>query len=206
MDGMTYLNQISTKQKPQKQGFAGLPFSPKLLKFLIGAIILTVIIIVASMLLNSGDKNTKLATQIITKTENLTKTIDTYGKEVKASNLRSITATLKGVLTETQKGISDISSTAKKDKDSNNEKNKTIKEETTHIEEINGKLLNAKLNGQLDAEYLNQIVTETTLLISLEGNLLEKTKNDQLKETLSKSMTDLQNVLNQLNNYTSLAS
>lgn len=206
MDGMTYLDQISTLKGPQKQsGLAKLKgiFTPKVIKIIIGVVVGVVVLILGAVGVNylNRDKGIEPAVQTYYRMTNLTNTIDSYSSKVKASGLRSITATLKATLTATGRDLSGVLTQMDL-----GDVSKITSDEAVHIAGVNAALNQAELSGRLDREYLNQMTLEVSLLISLADEVAERTKSANLQAVMGGLVGDLQNIKTQLDGYTSLAS
>lgn len=201
MDNMEYLNQIAASNRPAKSTVGGgLPFSlsPKVLIGLGIAIGLIFLIMIFGSIFG-GDKNTEqsLVQKLSLRSANLSETIDEYNRNLKSSNLRSLTGSLRAVLNETSASTATIL-----EEDFGAKSDKTAEEdEATYIEEVNTTLEDAKLNGLLDREFVREMTYQIGLLLSMESDILSKTKKDNLKDTINNSYTNLENLHKEFSDY-----
>ena len=198
MDNIAYLEQISASNRPAKSSGIGDLMSPKLMLVLGGVAIIAIIIIIVGMLSGSGTSGVDLISKINVRSDNLIETISTYNKQVKSSELRSITSSLSSVLTETSTKTSELLTSVYKQKKVNES---ITKKEATYIEEVNTGLENARLNGLLDRNYVRELTLQTGLLMSMESEALNKIKNDDIKNVLSNSYANLANIYEILSSY-----
>ncbi|MBQ6355230.1 hypothetical protein IJJ18_02310 [Candidatus Saccharibacteria bacterium] len=199
MDNMAYLNQISASNRPAKTSSGPFPFSPKIMIGLgaaIGAIIL--IIIIGSIF--GGDKNSEqtLVQKLNLRSENLSRTIEEYNRDVKSSKLRSMGSSLRTVLNEASSRTSAI---LEEDFSSKKTDKKVEESEATYIEEVNTALEDAKLNGLLDRVFVREMTYQIGILMSMESNISNKTKKSDLKDFLSGSYSNLENLYSEFSEY-----
>lgn len=197
MDSQSYLNEISATVRPQKQsnGFLKSKF------FLVGAVTVVALILMAVIgAILSGGKS-DLKDQLFTlekRLTNLTATINTYQPNVKSSDLRSSSASLKGVLSNTQNGITTY--VAEKYKGKKPEK-KLEESEQAHIDELNDELFQAKINGILDRIYAHKMAYEISLLMSMEDKIYNASNDQELHSILDTSYDSMQNLYDKFGNY-----
>ncbi len=209
MNNKDYLEKIAKDTrtgKPQKKGFLGaittLPATTK--KLIIGGAIAVVVVMIIGLILGSGgDKNQErdLVDKISLRTESIMDGIDDYNKLVKSSELRSMGNSLKAVLQETNYAINTILKETFEAKNAKPAKEKTETDEGAITEEMMATLENGRLNGILDRVYTREMTYQIAMLISLEQETYNKTKKDILKEALTSSMSNLDKLHEQFDNY-----
>ena len=102
MDKQDYLNQISATSKPPKQGKKGI-FGSIYFKLGVGALVALIVIMILGAILSSGKggvKQDSIALKV--RLDNTMEMITTYQTDVKSSSLRSSSASLYGVLSNTK--------------------------------------------------------------------------------------------------------
>lgn len=206
MNNKDYLNKIASETRPLTKpapGFFGskLNLSMKQLKiFGIAATAIFLIMIIA-MIATSGNKNSErdYVDQAYIRASNLEKVISEYNKKLKSSDLRSIAMSLKSVLSENSfilatsltedfgaKGVGEP------------EKKSILEDEEAHLAELDDTLEAGRLNGLLDRVFSREFTYQTSMLISLEENILTRTKKDNLKSKLTTSISNLEQARDRL--------
>ena len=200
MEGQDYLNQISANNRPMQKQQKGI-LSSKF--FLVGAIGLgaLIIIIIIGALVNGnkgGEKNLSFALKL--HLDNTSSVIEEYQPNVKSSSLRSSSASLDSVISDTNSKLTDFV-TAKyefKEKDVD----KKLKDAAArNQEELSNELFEAKINGVLDRVYAHKMSYETSMLMTEEAKLINSSKDDALKSILSTSYDSLKNLYDNFNNF-----
>lgn len=190
MDSMEYLNKIAdaTKNKKESSGLQKNFLSSKMIKFLIGALVALILIIVLGAILNSGSgKEQTLSETIILRSNNLMATIDTYNGQIKSSDLRSLGASLSTVLKSTSRDVAASISYEESGESLTNE-------ETKFITDLNTILENARLNGMLDEVYESKMNLQISLIMSMESEILSRTSDQNLKTVITNSYQNLLNL------------
>lgn len=199
MDSQSYLNEISAATRPVgKSKFDFL----KSKYFIIGAAVVGCFILFAliGMLINGGKERVKEQTvSLYLRISTISDIVTEYQPSVKSSDLRSSSASLTGVLTNTNRELSQYV----QDKYNYDEKKfeKLVDSEADHREELNTTLFSAKINGILDRIYAHKIAYEMAIMYSMEESLLDATNDDTLKELLTTSMSGLDNIYNKFDEF-----
>lgn len=184
MDGQEYLNQISQSNRPVAKKENKL-FSSKLFIFGIGALVLLVITIILGAILSGnkgGEKN--LSISLLLHLDNTSDLIEEYQPNVKSSNLRSSSASLYSVLTNTSSSLSAFLEEKYEFNTKDIEENVTEAAELDK-EELETELFNAKINGLLDRTYAHKMTYEIAIFLAEESKLLNSTSDASLKSILS---------------------
>jgi hypothetical protein len=192
MDNLEYLNKISTKSTNKPQNNNRL-LSPTMIKVIVGGAAALILIIVLGIIINSTNgKTSTLYETLYLRLQNLSADngpLATYARDLKSSDLRAVTGTLKSSLTVTTNNFSrllpDININLK------NISEDTATSEANLISEYASSLQTAKLNGYLDRTFASSTTLQISLLLALQSEILEKTSNDAVKEILSQSSSDL---------------
>ncbi|MBR1795935.1 hypothetical protein IJ765_01575 [Candidatus Saccharibacteria bacterium] len=208
MNNMDYLNQISADTRPAKQTsgslFDGLPIPAQLVKWLIIALVgVFFVIIIAAILSNQKDPERDLIDRINQRSNNLMTVINTYNPKIKSSSLRAISSNVSSVLTYTQSQTSTILQNYygvedKKGKNGSAPNQALIDEETAYAEAINATLETARIEATLDRTYHRILTREVGYFLSLEADLLSRTKKQDLITVLQDSSGNLDSIYAQL--------
>ena len=207
MEGQEYLDQISRKSKPVKKlgGGGGILKSKFFIVGMIGVVGLLLIVMLGMMTggEKGGEKNTCIELKL--HLDNTAELIQEYQSSVRSSNLRSSSASLYGLITNTSRDVTEYLVEKYKFKDGKNyEKtvNKKILGKATKAkEELSTELFSAKINGILDRIYAHKMAYEVSLFIAEEGRLMNETKNEKLKESLASSRQSLENLYASFNDF-----
>ena len=201
MQGQEYLNQISASNRPVKQSKMTNVLSSKF--FIVGVIAvvaLIVIIILGSILGGNkgGEKNNcyRLYLHLAATAE----VIDDYQNDVKSSDLRASGASLKGVLNNTTKDLTDYLTAKYQFKEKEIDKD-FIAEANTAKDGLESELFEAKINGNLDRIFAHKMAYEISLIATEETQIANSTSNDTLKELLTKSYGSLDSLYNNFNDF-----
>lgn len=212
MNNLEYLNQISQSSRPVKTRNNPSAIPIKFILKIVGGTILAFIalMIIGTALGNAGNKVSELSRQTYLRAANLNATVQAYGPQVKSSKLRSISASLSSVLTESSNQLANYLQTnkdgSKKDKEALSPKQSIIDAETALAQETNNTLANARLNGLLDRVYANQIQLQVSLLLSLCAELYDRAKDPKLSEIVNSLGSNLSVIEDNLKSYINLGS
>lgn len=200
MDRQEYLNQISMKSHPTKNSKSGVFASKFFWVGAIGAAIFILILIIGGILggARGNDKDRLLA--LILHMDNTSEVIEEYQPNVKSSDLRSYSASLHGVLSNTSRELTDYIAEKynMKPKDANEG---ITEEETLAKDNLANELFEAKINGNLDRIYAHKMAYEISLITSREIQLYKSTNNENLKEVLDTSYNSLSNLYDKFNDF-----
>ena len=202
MEGQDYLNQISAKARPAKKEKNGILHSKFFIVGAIGLIGLTIIIILGAVLGSNkgGEKN--LAIKLAFHLEATADTIETYQPNIKSSGLRSNSASLKSVLLDTNKTLTDYLAEKYQAKDAMKLADKGFVEEATTVKDgLMSELFEAKITGSLDRIFAHKMAYEISLVTSREIQLYKSTNNENLKGILDTSYNSLSNLYDKFNDF-----
>lgn len=199
MEGQEYLNQISAKSKPPKRAGSGLLSSKFFIVGAVGVAVLLVIIILGAVL-GGKDSEKDLSIKFKLHLDNTASAIQTYQPSVRSSDLRSSSASLYGILTNTSRDLTNYLVEKYKFKDKDVDK-KIVEAATLEKDGLESELFEAKINGILDRIFAHKMSYEITVLMSEENKLINTTKNETLKENLLTSYRSLENLYESFNDY-----
>lgn len=210
MNNLEYLNHISQSNRPVKpvKKQSSLPIG-KIIKLLLGGFVVTMVLIAVGVLINTGDKRAvDLTRQLYSRVNSVNSTINQYNKLLKSSQLRSIGYSLSGTLTGTSSQLSAYLTS----QNSNSKESafalssQAAAEEAAMFESansVNAQLNNAKLNGLLDRNYASQLHLQISLMMSMISEILERDHAPNLQQILDSFYSNLDVILQSLDNYSS---
>ena len=145
MDKQEYLNEISASTRPASTKNSQKFLSSKLFWVgIIGVLLLIVIIIIGSLISGSSTSTKDQVFSLIIHLDNTTDLIEEYQPSVKSSDLRSHSASLNGVLSNTSSSLTTYAT--EKYNYKLKEVNKSIvEEETSYKDTLNSDFFNAKI-------------------------------------------------------------
>lgn len=209
MNNKDYLNKIASEARPltaKAPGFLGntLNISMKQLKiFGIIAILITIILFIG-MIASSGNKNNErdYIDQAYLRTKDLSAVIDDYRTAIRSSELRSMAMSLKTLLVEANYNLStSLTEDFEVKNPDQTQKESTVTKEEEVIGELADALEGARLNAVLDRVFAREFTYQISLLISLETDIISRTKKEPLKSSLITSRTNLETVHEQFDNF-----
>ena len=183
-----------------KSGVAKLLSSKFLLVGAIGLGLLIVIIIIGAILGGNKGGAKNLSYELKLHLDNTTEVIQEYQQYVKSSELRSNSASLQGVLSNTSRDL--VSYLEEKYDFRDSDISKATEEEAELAkDELANELFEAKINGILDRIYAHKMAYETSLLMAEEDQLADNSGDEALTELLDTSYKSLENLYNKFNDF-----
>lgn len=197
MDKQEYLNQIAATNRPAKQPTKGIFASKFLWVGIAGVAALILIILIGSVIggAKGGISQKVFALQL--HLENTSEVIQTYQPNVKSSVLRSSSASLYSVLSDTNRKMTDYIAEHYADKASE----KLVEEATLEKDGLAADLFEAKINGILDRIYAHKMAYEISLFMTEETQIYDATGDENLKEMMTASRNSLNTLYDQFNNF-----
>ena len=202
MDNQEYLNQISMKPEaaqPNKKGIGGL-LSSKITWFLVGAVGLFIVFAVIGAVLGANKGHAKEDTiWLQLHLSSVADVISDYQPLVKSSDLRSNSASLSTVISDTNGKITNYltekySYKVGSDKD-------LAEQMKTEQDALSQELFEAKITGVLDRMYAHKMAYEISKFMTEETKIYNETGDDTLKEILDGSYNSLENLYNNFNDF-----
>lgn len=202
MDSQDYLDQISRTAKPPKQSKGGLGgiLSSKWFKWGLGAFGLLIVVIIFGSMLGNGITLEERCVNLKLHLGNTSEVITEYQPNVKSSLLRSLSASLKGILTNTSSQLGSYMTKAygyEEDK----EAEAVVEEAKLSQDELMNELFEAKINGLLDRVYAHKMANEIYLIASDEVGIVNDATDEELKSLLNNSYDSLNNLYTQFNDF-----
>ena len=196
MDNTEYLKQISQTVRPEKKS-RGWMSSP-IFKVVVGGILAFIVIMIIGSVITGGKTSLKEQTiSLKLHVENTMNVVSEYQTNLKSSDLRSSSASLSGILSNTNRKLTEYIEGKYSDKDS-----KDLEEEaTTHKDELENDLFEAKINGILDRIFAHKMALEVYLIIAEETSIYDASKDENLKSILESSYNSLNNLYNNFNDF-----
>ena len=209
MNNKDYLNQIAAEARPltkKAPGFFGntLNLSMKQLKIIGITIAAIFLVMVIAMIATSGNKHSErdYVDEAYLRTKDLSTVIDKYKPQLRSSELRSMATSLKAILSEVNYNLSSslTNDFEAKSPDKPNKASTATAEEAL-MGELDASLEAGRLNGVLDRVFAREFTYHTSLLISIENNILSRTKKEPLKSNISTSKANLEALHEQFNSF-----
>ena len=200
MEGQEYLNQIAADNRPTTKQKKGILSSKFFLVGVIGVAALILIIIIGVVLGGSKGDEKNLSFNLKVHLDNVSETISEYQTYVKSSDLRSDSASLYAVLSDTNHSLTEYISSKYKAKEKEISKNASSKLQKDS-EELKNSLFEAKINGILDRVYAHKMAYEISLFMTEESKISNSTRSDSLKEIMGTSYSSLEKLYDVFNNF-----
>lgn len=201
MDKQEYLNEISASTRPTTTKNSHKFFSSKLFWVgIIGVSLLIIIIIIGSLISGSSTSTKDQVSSLIIHLDNTTELIKEYQSNVKSSDLRSHSASLNGVLSNTSSQLTTYA-TEKYNYKLKEVKKSIVEEETSYKDTLNSDFFNAKITGSLDQVYAQKLATDISLIQSREAQILKSSSDANLSDILNTSNESLTNLYDKFNNF-----
>lgn len=188
MDSQSYLNEISSVTRPVKSSKPDFLNNKFVLVGIIGVIGIILMAIVGMVLGGNKAGGKEQAIELKLRLDSTSQIITNYQKNVKSSDLRSSSASLDGVVTNTNR---DLTNFLKETYKFESAEEKTQLAEDEHREELDAELFEAKINGILDRIYAHKMAYEITIIMSMESKLYDSVSNEDLKGIIKTSYDSL---------------
>lgn len=201
MDKQQYLNQISTTtitgSKPTSPKF----FASTAFKIILGGLAALILVIILGVIISSvsnREKSRSFALKL--HLDNLSTIINDYQPSVKSSALRSHSASLSGIISNTNRDLTDYLTTKYEYREKSVDTN-LLASETALADELKTELFEAKINGLLDRTYARKMAYEISLLSARTSELQKSTRNQNYQNLLSTFQASLTNLYDKFNDF-----
>ena len=195
MDGQDYLNQISASARPNQKPRSGILSSPIFKVIIAGLIAFILIVIVGNIITSNRVSIESRSVALKYRIDNTLEVISTYQPNVKSSALRSSSASLYSVLSNTSRDLT----TYLTDKYNYKDNSSTYKTEADNADlerdALESALMNAKMGGILDQIYMSKFSYEISAIMSEEAAIYHATSDHTLESILSTSYSSLETLL-----------
>ncbi len=203
MDGQQYLNQISKTNLPKRATVGKKKFWQN--KFfiisMIGVVGVLIIVLIGAIIKANTVSEKSLVEKLNLHLTGTISAIDEYQNYIKSSDLRSSSASLKGILSDTNSSVSSYATEKYNLKNTNNY-DKTLRETAeTDSAELKNDLFEAKINGILDRIYAHKMAYEISVIKSEESRIYDITNSSSLKEALDTSYKSLENLYSSFSDF-----
>lgn len=200
MDNQEYLKQISSTVRPEKKSTGFL--SSTLFKVIVGGVAAIIVVVVMGSILTGGQTNNKeRLTSLKLHIENTLSIISSYQSNIKSSSLRSSSTSFSGVLSNTNRELTDYIKERKLSyKNDSAEYKKMKKDADNHKDELDADLFEAKINGILDRIFAHKMALEISL-IAAEEDSISRAEGGVLESILSTSYNSLNNLYDNFNEF-----
>lgn len=195
MDGQNYLNQISTSVRPAKKTSSNF-MNSKVAKIAIGGIAAFMLIAIIGGIMSSGRSSIQSrAVSLKYHIDNTLGVISTYQPNIKSSTLRSNSASLYSVLSNTTIELTNYLVDNYKYKDNDKSYKTLANNASLNSDALSQSLFQAKINGVLDEIYMSKMAYEISSIMSEEATVYNSTSNQELESILSTSYSSLDTLL-----------
>lgn len=209
MNNKDYLERIASEARPltkKAPGFFGntLNLSMKQLKIIGIAVAAVILVLFVAMIASSGNKNSErdYVDTAYLRTKDLSDVIDEYRTYIRSSELRSMAMSLRSILTETNYNLAtSLSNDFGAKTPEKPDKESTATKEAALIGELSDSLEAARLNALLDRVFAREYTYQISLLISLETDIINRTKKEPLKSNLTSSRSNLETLHEQFDSF-----
>ena len=201
MDRQEYLNQISVANRPVKEPKNGIFASKFFWVGIIGLAAFILIMILGAIISGTKGNEKERIFSLILHLDNTSEVIEQYQSSVKSSDLRSYSASLKGILSNTSKELTTYAE-EKYDFKAKDVSGKISEEETLSKDGLENELFEAKINGVLDRIYAHKMAYEISLITNRESQIFKSSSNENLKNILETSYNSLNNLYDGFNDFT----
>ena len=203
MDSQDYLDQISKTSRPVKPQKNGLMGAIKSKYFIWGAVALGILIVAITIgsILGGGTTTEDECADLVLRLEETNElAISKYQPFLKSSILRSLSASLGGIYTNTSTELNNYMTQAfpsTKDKTVEAKREEAILNATALADE----LFKAKINGLLDRTYAHKMTLEIYSVMSDEMSIYNATNDTALRGLLKSSYDSLNNLYTEFNDF-----
>ncbi|MDO5480227.1 MAG: hypothetical protein Q4F58_00945 [Candidatus Saccharibacteria bacterium] len=202
MDSQDYLDQISRSARPVKASKGGIGdfLSSKWFKLGVVAVVLLIAMAIFGALMGNKVTPEEQCTDLKLHIDGTVEAIDEYQQYVKSSLLRSLSASLKGVFTNTSSQLSSYMTNAFGWEDKNVKE--AVREEANLArDELMNELFEAKINGLLDRVYAHKMTLEIYSVMNDEAGISNGSSDAELQSLLKNSYDSLNNLYTQFNDF-----
>ena len=200
MDNQEYLKQISSTVRPEKKSTSFL--SSIFFKVIVGGVVALIVIIIAGSVITGSKTSVKeRAISLKLHIESTLSVISDYHPNLKSSGLRSSSASLSGVLSNTNRDLTNYIEEKYSYKGNSSENKKFREEAEAHKNELADDLFEAKINGILDRIFAHKMAFEIALIVSDEKSIYDASGNEDLKSIMSTSFDSLNNLYDKFNDF-----
>ncbi len=203
MDGQQYLDQISKTNLPKRATVGKKKFWQN--KFfiisMIGVVGVLIIVLIGAIIKANTVSEKSLVEKLNLHLTGTISAIDEYQNYIKSSDLRSSSASLKGILSDTNSSVSSYAAEKYNLKNTNNYDKALRETAETDSAELKNDLFEAKINGILDRIYAHKMAYEISVIKSEESRIYDITNSSSLKEALDTSYKSLENLYSSFSDF-----
>lgn len=202
MDSQDYLDQISRTARPPKQNKSGLAgiLSSKWLKWGGLALVLLIVIVIFGSMLGGKQTTEEKCIDLKLHLDGTSEAISEYQENLKSSLLRSLSASLKGIFSNTSSQLTTYMA-GKYGYEDGHEKEAVVEVAELARDELMNELFEAKINGLLDRVFAHKMALEIYSVMSDEAGISNSSEDEALKSLLSTSYDSLNNLYTQFNDF-----
>ena len=200
MDGQEYLNQISASVRPEKKSKLSF-LNSTIFKLIAGAVAAFILIAIIGGILSSGKTGAKdQAIELKLNIDSTLEVISEFQPSIKSSDLRSSSASLYSVLSNTSRDLTTYVTKNYEYKPKNYDK-KFADDVALERDGLESALFEAKINGVLDQVYANKLAYVISLIYTKELNLKKATSKEDLQAILDSSINSLSTLYDKFDDF-----
>ncbi|MBR0488169.1 hypothetical protein IJJ39_00625 [Candidatus Saccharibacteria bacterium] len=199
MDNKEYLEQISASVRPATKSKGKGILSSPIFKISVIGIIAFILIAILGAVLTGGRPSIKDETiELQLYVSSTMKAISDYQSDLKSSNLRSHSASLGSILSNTSR---DLTNYLESTYDSAKPSSTAESDEQLHLEGLESDLFEAKINGILDRIYAHKMAYEISMIMSRESSIYEHVSDSSFRTKLESSYNSLNTLYTEFNEF-----
>ena len=200
MDGQEYLNQISASVRPEKKSKLSF-LNSTIFKLVAGAVVAFILIAIIGGILSGGKTGVKdQAIELKLNIDSTLEVISEFQPSIKSSDLRSSSASLYSVLSNTSRDLTTYV-TENYEYTPKNDNKKFADDVALERDGLESALFEAKINGVLDQVYANKLAYVISLIYTKELNLKKATSKEDLQAILDSSINSLSTLYDKFDNF-----
>lgn len=200
MDGQEYLNQISASVRPEKKSKLSF-LNSTIFKLIAGAVAAFILIAIIGGILSSGKTGVKdQAIELKLNIDSTLEVISEFQPSIKSSDLRSSSASLYSVLSNTSRDLTTYV-TENYEYTPKNDNKKFADDVALERDGLESALFEAKINGVLDQVYANKLAYVISLIYTKELNLKKATSKEDLQTILDSSINSLSTLYDKFDDF-----
>ena len=200
MDGQEYLNQISASVRPEKKSKLSF-LNSTIFKLIAGAVVAFILIAIIGGILSSGKTGVKdQAIELKLNIDSTLEVISEFQPSIKSSDLRSSSASLYSVLSNTSRDLTTYV-TENYEYTPKNDNKKFADDVALERDGLESALFEAKINGVLDQVYANKLAYVISLIYTKELNLNNATSKEDLQAILDSSINSLSTLYDKFDDF-----
>ena len=194
------MNQISASVRPEKKSKLSF-LNSTIFKLVAGAVVAFILIAIIGGIVSGGKTGVKdQAIELKLNIDSTLEVISEFQPSIKSSDLRSSSASLYSVLSNTSRDLTTYV-TENYEYTPKNDNKKFADDVALERDGLESALFEAKINGVLDQVYANKLAYVISLIYTKELNLKKATSKEDLQAILDSSINSLSTLYDKFDNF-----